>query len=516
MLPPVLVEDVLDHLLAPVGLDVDVDVGRAVALRGEEALEEHAPLHGVHIGDPQRVADRGVRRRPAPLAQDVVVPAERHDVEHDQEVAGEAQPLDHVQLVVDLRVRLRPRGPGSVPLGRPAVGHLAQPGHLGVPRRHRIVGQVRRDQRQVEGELVGERGRVGDRARIGGEPQRHLGPVPQVGARRGRQPAVDLVQAAPGPHRREGGGQPAPVGRRVVDVVGRHDAQPGLVGERGQVVVAFAVARVAVVGQLDRHVLRPEQRDEAVQLPRRGAGPAGLQRPRHRPLAAAGEDHGVVPQLLRDLLQVVDRAPLLLALQLGQPDDPAQPRVPLRAAGEDEQVGPDRVRLAVLRAGQLQRQLGAEHGRQSQLVGRLGEAHHPVEAVVVGEGEAGQPQPGRLLGQLLRMAGPVEEAEVGVAVQLRVGHGGRLPHELRRLVPRPLAGPGRGVPAVAVVGRDRVVDDVLVGLRQVGLGQPARQGTLHCGPRYRRVVEPHVSAPPRRSWYALSRIGKICTKIQSS
>jgi hypothetical protein len=39
---------------------------------------------------------------------------------------------------------------------------------------------------------------------------------------------------------------------------------------------------------------------------------------------------------------------------------------------------------------------------------------------VVGDGEGGEPEPGRLVDQLLGMAGAVEEGEVGVTVQLGV------------------------------------------------------------------------------------------------
>ena len=52
--------------------------------------------------------------------------------------------------------------------------------------------------------------------------------------------------------------------------------------------------------------------------------------------------------------------------------------------------------------------------------GRLGEPDHAVEAVVVGEGEGAEAEPGRLSDQLLGVGGAVEEAEVGVDVQLRV------------------------------------------------------------------------------------------------
>ena len=75
--------------------------------------------------------------------------------------------------------------------------------------------------------------------------------------------------------------------------------------------------------------------------------------------------------------------------------------------------------------GEPERQLGAEHRGHAHRPGRLGEAHHAVEAVVVGEGQGLEAEAGRLLGQLLGVAGAVEEAEGGVAVQLGVGRGAR-------------------------------------------------------------------------------------------
>ena len=66
--------------------------------------------------------------------------------------------------------------------------------------------------------------------------------------------------------------------------------------------------------------------------------------------------------------------------------------------------------------------LGAEHRGQADRACRLGEAHHAVEPVVIGERQRLETQPGGLLRQLLGVRGAVEEREVGVAVQLGVGH----------------------------------------------------------------------------------------------
>ena len=55
--------DVLDHLLAPLMLEIDVDVGRLLALLGDEALEQQVAGRRVDRGDAEAIADRAVRRR---------------------------------------------------------------------------------------------------------------------------------------------------------------------------------------------------------------------------------------------------------------------------------------------------------------------------------------------------------------------------------------------------------------------------------------------------------------------
>ena len=106
--------DVLDDPLALVARgEVEVDVRPLAALLGEEALEEELHLHRIDGGDRQRVADGAVGGRAAPLGEDPLAQAEVDDVPDDQEVAGEVELLDQVQLLLDLRLGLAPSAAGS-------------------------------------------------------------------------------------------------------------------------------------------------------------------------------------------------------------------------------------------------------------------------------------------------------------------------------------------------------------------------------------------------------------------
>ncbi len=137
---------------------------------------------------------------------------------------------------------------------------------------------------------------------------------------------------------------------------------------------------------------------------RRGRTAGGEGRP-HRPLAAAGQHHPVPATPLGQLGQVVDRAALLVTPQVRVGHGRGEPVVALDPAGQDQEVAALRVGHAVLRPAEPQRELGAvDRAQPGGRVGRRGLGQHrcAVEAVVVGEGQAVQPQPDRLL----RPAGP--------------------------------------------------------------------------------------------------------------
>ena len=141
------------------------------------------------------------------------------------------------------------------------------------PGGHGNGGRLRRHQRQVERRRPTDLGRELDHTRVAQEPAGLLGTAAQVRAGRGRQPRVELVEAAPGAHRGDRGGQPALRGRGVVHVVGGDAAHVVAGGQLGQRVVAHRVERVAVVPQLDQHPVAPEQLDQPCAA--RGPRPRG-------------------------------------------------------------------------------------------------------------------------------------------------------------------------------------------------------------------------------------------------
>ena len=62
VLAPIALVDVLDDLLAKIGFDIDVDIGWAVAGRGQEPFEQKLIGHRIDGRHPQRVTDRRVGR----------------------------------------------------------------------------------------------------------------------------------------------------------------------------------------------------------------------------------------------------------------------------------------------------------------------------------------------------------------------------------------------------------------------------------------------------------------------
>ena len=180
VIAPVLGGDVLDHLIALVHAEVDVEIGHRHAFRIEEPLEQQAIAQGIDVGDAQRPGHHRARARAASgTYRDVVVLGPVDEVGNDQEVAGEAHLHDHVDfdfktLAVVLGAEA---GGGCLPgqaRGEAAACLLADPRCQIEPFRHREIRQVVRAELELQGAALGQLDGVLDGLRQVRKQLRHL------------------------------------------------------------------------------------------------------------------------------------------------------------------------------------------------------------------------------------------------------------------------------------------------------------------------------------------------------
>src|SRR5262252_76307 len=88
-MPAVAFIDVLNDLLAPLVLEIDVDIGRLAAIFRNKARKQEIAFVWIDRGDAKAKAHRAVGRRAAPLAEDLLLlgAGEGNQVMHGEEVA---------------------------------------------------------------------------------------------------------------------------------------------------------------------------------------------------------------------------------------------------------------------------------------------------------------------------------------------------------------------------------------------------------------------------------------------
>jgi len=310
---PVALVHVLDDLFATIAFDVEVDVGRPVALGRQETLEQQPQRHRVGFGDAERETHGTVGRAAAALAENVVAFAELHDVPHHEEVPGKPEMLDHFEFVVDgapgprTQRQVFVRAERTLAVATPPacfdqstqVLDLAQA--VGARKRR----QARRDERQVERRGAGDVDCAIDHTRVPREPSALLCRAAQTRSGGRRQARVEFVEAAAVAHRGKRAREHVVAGRRVRHVVGGDGTDTALGGERDERVVAPHVERVAVVPHFDEHAVATEGVDQhlerAASRRRVVAQPA-----RERPIVGAGEHEALPAQSLGERFEIED------------------------------------------------------------------------------------------------------------------------------------------------------------------------------------------------------------------
>ena len=105
-LAAVAVVDILDHLLAPLVLEIDVDVGRLVALGRDEALEQQVDLGGIDAVMPRQKQTAQLAAEPRPWQRMSWLAGEAHDVVDGEEIGRVVELGDQRQLLGEERAHL--------------------------------------------------------------------------------------------------------------------------------------------------------------------------------------------------------------------------------------------------------------------------------------------------------------------------------------------------------------------------------------------------------------------------
>ena len=220
-------------------------------------------------------------------------------------------------------------------------------------------------------------------------------------------------------------------------VVRGDDVDPGAHRDLRERVVAVPVDRVAVVPELDEHPVAAEGVDEPVELDERAdAGPSATSAagtaPLRQPVSTRHESFAVLGRLPFTWTPARAASARPVSANRGAPFSPASWPSLMARASRACPTGPSASTTRWSPWGsaspfwglrRAEGQLGAEDRGQRDRPGRQREADHPVEAVVVGDRQAREPETGGLVDELLGRAGAVEEREARVAVQLGVRQG---------------------------------------------------------------------------------------------
>src|SRR5438445_3490787 len=401
--------DVLDHLLALVAArEIEIDVrprlvpGRVGALFGEEALEEQVHLHRIDGGDPERVADRAVGRRAAPLHEHVLAPAEQDDVVDDEEVPGEAEPGDERQLPLELRARPGParatRATGPARATRAAVApagavHGPMP-QLAVPRlrvQELRLGELVAEIVERVGAALGDLARQPHRFRQIAELRGDLARGAYVPLGIAREAPARFIQRGLQADASERVEQRLPAWRSMAAARAGDDAHAARSRRVDPVAVLALLPRVKVPAHFREQPLGPEVRCEDHQLLRRARAQ------RDQALPEVGELRGR------------DAARFLASFRVPERQQAAE--VLVSATVFAEQRDPAATLYVDLGADQRAHALAASDGVEARDAVETADVRQPEDAVSLGCGG---------MGQVFRQRGAAQEREGAAGVQLDI------------------------------------------------------------------------------------------------
>ena len=417
MVRAVLAVDVVDDLLPPLVAEIDVEVGHTDPLGVQEPFKDQVVADGVDVGDADAVGRDAARARAAPRPhRDVLAFGKVDIVVDDQIVVGVPHRPDDPDLVPQpLLVGLG--DVGAVPAGKALPAELFKVGLVVHPAGGLVIGDLGVAEVEVKIALFGDLGGVGAGLRHHREQLVHLLGALEVELVGLELHPVGILNGLAGLDAEQDLLHPGVLPAQIVGVVGGRHRDAGLPRQPDQLGQHRLVLGQAVVLQFNVVAVGPEQ----VPVPE-GGGPG--------PLVIAGQQG--LGHLAGQAGRQADQPLVVLFQQLL-----VHPGLGVKALGESGRHHLDQVLVAGLVFAQQDQVVVAVHlvdlveagagghidlapddGLDAGLFGRLVKLHAAVHHPVVGAGDGGLAALLDPLHQPVDPAGAVQQAVLGVDVQM--------------------------------------------------------------------------------------------------
>ncbi len=200
---------------------------------------------------------------PRPCTEDVLLPAEIDDVPDDQEVAGQIEPLDQIELAHHLRAGVIVKGP--VAIARTDLGDLAQERHLGLAVGNRIFRKAIAEVVHAELQAIGQVARGVHRGRAICKQPRHLRRRLEVALGVGGETPAGSRKRHVLANRGQHVEQRPLFGRGKAHAAGGHERHAKRFRETHQRVVVVFLIAMQVALQLDKNIVAAEDADHAIE-----------------------------------------------------------------------------------------------------------------------------------------------------------------------------------------------------------------------------------------------------------
>ena len=391
-LAPVMLIDPLDHLLAPLMLEIDIDIGWLAPFGGDEALEEQARARGVDAGDAQHVAHRRIGRRTPALAKNPLAAGIAHDGVHGEEIRRVIQLRDKAEFVVEL-------GAGGliqalwVAGGSTRPGQALQRGLGGFAGIFGLIGVLVLQLAEVELAARDDLEAAGYCLGVAGEEAGGLAGRQQVAAGMAFQPRASGIDAATLPDAGDDILQNPPPGDMVEHIAGGQAGHARGLRGIGQPGEAEGIAGAVVQGEGEI-----------------GAVTEGLAQPWQIEVFARQLDGDEAAGV--DILPG-ERKPPMAAARAAEREQPAQPR-----------PGRPVLRVEQQRRRIRQINMAASHQPHPALARCLPGADHAGERIAVHHAQGRNAQFRRAGKKLGRVAGAAQEGVIRGDLEFGVAHRG--------------------------------------------------------------------------------------------